>query len=66
VLDEDAAVQGKLTSALSGQRIERPAQLDEKGSKTGTMTINQWAADAYPIEQKHLDAARTLENAINK
>ena len=27
------------------------------------MKINQWAADTYPVAQKHLDTARTLENA---
>jgi putative membrane protein len=31
-----------------------------------TMKINQWAADTYPIAQKHLDTARTLENATKK
>jgi hypothetical protein len=30
------------------------------------MKINQWAADTYPVAQKHLDAARTLENAAKK
>lgn len=28
--------------------------------------INQWAADTYPIAQKHLDTARRLENAGKK
>jgi len=32
----------------------------------GTMKVNQWAADTYPIEQKHLDAARKLENATKE
>jgi putative membrane protein len=31
-----------------------------------TRKINQWAADTYPIAQKHLDTARTLENATKK
>jgi putative membrane protein len=31
-----------------------------------TSKINQWAADTYPVAQKHLDAARTLENTIKK
>jgi hypothetical protein len=31
-----------------------------------TKKINQWAADTYPIAQKHLDTARTLENATRK
>jgi len=31
-----------------------------------TMKINQWAADTFPVAQKHLDTARTLENAMKK
>jgi putative membrane protein len=31
-----------------------------------TMKINQWAADTYPVAQKHLDTARTLETATNR
>jgi hypothetical protein len=30
------------------------------------MKVNQWAAETYPVAQKHLDAARTLENATKK
>jgi putative membrane protein len=35
---------------------------NKSGSET-TMKVNQWAADTYPVAQKHLDAARALENA---
>ena len=31
-----------------------------------TSKINQWAAETYPLAQKHLDTARTLENATKK
>ena len=31
-----------------------------------TMKINTWAAERYPIVQKHLDSARTLENAAKE
>jgi putative membrane protein len=31
-----------------------------------TMKINQWAADTYPVAQKHLDTARTLEDTTKK
>jgi putative membrane protein len=37
----------------------RPARSDNQL----TTKINQWAADTYPVAQKHLDTARTLENA---
>lgn len=38
---------------------------DKSNTDMGT-TINQWAAETYPIVQKHLDTARTLENATKK
>ena len=40
----------------------RPNKSDDETTKQ----INQWAADTYPIAQKHLDTARTLENATKK
>jgi putative membrane protein len=38
----------------------------DKSDRQITFRINQWAAETYPAAQKHLDAARTLENAIKK
>jgi putative membrane protein len=37
-----------------------------KSDREITMKINQWAADTYPVVQKHLDTARMLENAAKK
>ena len=37
-----------------------------KSDNEVTMKINQWAADTYPVAQKHLDTARTLENATKE
>ena len=37
-----------------------------KSDNEVTMKINQWAADTYPVAQKHLDTARTLETTTNK
>ena len=37
-----------------------------KSNNEVTMKINQWAADTYPVAQKHLDTARTLETATSK
>ena len=37
-----------------------------KSDNEVTMKINQWAAETYPIAQKHLDTARTLEIATEK
>lgn len=45
----------------------RDVQVRPRKSDNGiTMNINQWAADTYPLAQKHLDTARTLENATKK
>ena len=38
----------------------------EKSDKEITMKINQWAADTYPLAQKHLDTASTLETTAKK
>ena len=38
----------------------------DKSDNEITMKINQWAADTYPVAQKHLDTARTLENPTKK
>ena len=31
-----------------------------------TVKVNQWAADTYPVAQKHLDTASALDNAMEK
>jgi putative membrane protein len=38
----------------------------DKSDHAITMKINQWAADTYPVAQKHLDTARTLEKPTTK
>jgi len=35
----------------------------DKSANAITMKINQWAADTYPVAQKHLDTARALQSA---
>jgi putative membrane protein len=35
----------------------------DRADNESTRKINGWAAETYPIAQKHLDTARTLENA---
>jgi putative membrane protein len=42
----------------------RDVQVRPDRANTETTTkINSWAAETYPIAQKHIDTARTLENA---
>jgi putative membrane protein len=49
------------TAAMADVKV-RPNKSDDEI----TMKINQWAADTYPVAQKHLDTARTLENAAKR
>jgi putative membrane protein len=48
-------------TALSDVQV-RP----NRGNSDLTNSVNHWAADAYPMTQKHLDMARNLENAAKK
>lgn len=56
------------TGALPDPKVEmRDVQIRPNASDNElTLKINQWAAETYPITQKHLDAARTLDNAAKK
>jgi len=45
-----------------GNATVRPAA----GGDSRAMKINQWAADTYPVAQKHLETARALENTTKK
>jgi hypothetical protein len=38
----------------------------EKSDNEITRKINQWAADTYPVAQKHLEAAKSLEKDLKK
>ena len=49
-----------------GVALRDVAILPEKSDNALTMKINQWAAETYPVAQKHLDTARTLEKATKK
>jgi len=62
--DWKAAAAGRTdTKALPEPSVAlRDVQVRPNKSENGvTMKINQWAATTYPIVQKHLDTARTLE-----
>ena len=56
------------TGALPDPKLQmRDVQLRPNASDDElTKKINEWAAETYPIAQKHLDTARTLENATKK
>jgi putative membrane protein len=56
------------TGALPDPKVEMPDMQIRPNASDDELTkkINQWAAETYPIAQKHLDTARTLENAAKK
>ena len=67
--DWKTAAAGRTQSqALPDPAVQmRDVQLrPNKSDNELTTKINQWAAETYPVAQKHLDTARTLENATEK
>ncbi len=74
-LDVKSLAEWKTAAAGRTQRTTMPEPKVEmadvqvrpnKSDNESTMKVNQWAADTYPVAQKHLDTARTLENATKK
>ena len=47
-------------------RIDAIAVLPEKSDNPVTMSINEWAAKAYPVVNAHLDAAKALRDTVKK
>jgi hypothetical protein len=67
--DWKAAAAGRTQDkAMPEPKVEmRDVQVrPEKSDRQITTNVNQWAADTYVVAQKHLDSARTLENATKK
>jgi putative membrane protein len=54
--------QSKVLPEPATQMPDVQVRPDRADNET-TRKINGWAAETYPIAQKHLDTARTLENA---
>jgi putative membrane protein len=58
------------TERISGQkvteRVHAATILPEKSDNPVTMSINQWAADAYPTVQAHLEAAKALDGGLKR
>jgi putative membrane protein len=48
------------------ERAEVVAIIPEKSDNPLTMSLNEWAAGAYPIVRAHLDAAKVLKIAVDK
>ena len=60
----------EIADRLAGRKAEERGQVvavqPEKSDNPVTMSINQWAAEAYPTVQAHLTAAKTLDSGLKK
>jgi len=56
----------QMTGKKSEVRGEAVAVLPERSDNAVTMSINQWAAEAYPTVQAHLTAAKSLDSGLKK
>jgi putative membrane protein len=60
----------KTSDQMTGKKAEvhgeAEAVLPERSDNAVTMSINEWAAGAYPTTQAHFDAAKTLDSALKK
>lgn len=60
----------QFTDRVAGKKVEERGQVvavtPEKSDNAVTMSVNQWAADAYPIVYGHLQTAKTLDDAVKK
>ena len=74
-LDVTSLAEWKTAAAGRTQRKTMPeptvemADVQVRPNKSNfelTAKVNQWAAASYPVAQKHLDTASTLENAMEK
>jgi len=46
--------------------VEAVTILPEKSDNPVTMSINEWAAKAYPVVSAHLDSAKTIKDTLKK
>ena len=60
----------KMTDRVSGDKVitdvEATAITAEKSDNLITMSINEWAAEAYPVVYAHHEAAKKIQNTLNK
>jgi putative membrane protein len=56
----------EVTGKKAETKVEAVTILPEKSDNPVTMSINEWAANAYPTVSAHLDAAKKLQDAVKK
>ena len=61
-----AEIEDRVAGKKAVERAQVVAVIPEKSDNVVTMSLNEWAASAYPIVRAHLDAARVLKIAVDK
>jgi putative membrane protein len=61
-----AEIADRLAGKKAVERAEVVAVLPEQSDNVVTMSLNEWAATAYPTVRAHVDAARLLKIAVDK
>lgn len=60
----------KVTDPATGEKakaeVDAKAVVPEKSDNAITMSINQWAAESYPVVQAHQAAAKALQDSLKK
>jgi putative membrane protein len=56
----------EVTGKKAETKVEAVTILPEKSDNPVTMSINEWAANAYPTVSAHLDAVKKLQDAVKK
>jgi putative membrane protein len=70
-VDKDTLAKWKAqTHDAEGRKVEEKVEAvtitPEKSDNAVTMSINEWAAKAYPVVSAHLDAAKKLQDTVKK
>ena len=61
-----ASVTDRVTGEKVKAEVDAKAILPEKSDNTITMSINEWAAESYPVVQAHHVAAKALQDSVKK
>lgn len=48
------------------EKVEAKTVIPEKSDNVVTSSINEWAANAYPVVQAHLESAKTIQSTLKK
>jgi predicted outer membrane protein len=64
--DYKAKYENRDTGRTTEEKIKVDALVPEKSDDRVTISINQWAADSYPVVYSHLQKAKALDAAVRK